>query len=337
MSNIIDTTPGPSSSTDVVGSSRKHYLTAHSHSNGGTDVDGEGLPRPLNLPWVKGILIGKGVDVTNVYLGLNSATGKIMAVKQFKLPNTATRPIDRVRLRGVVDFFQNEVKMMKDLDHKNVVKYLGWVITPGYLTLLLEYVPGGTIATCLQYHGRFQEEITKSFTMQLLDGLSYLHGNGIIHKALKGSSILVDHRGTCKISQFAFSERTQRRSREDKKYLPTKGRVFWMAPEVIEIDPDKWYDEKLDIWSLGCVVMEMWTGVRPWNGLDDIPVMFKLAVEKVSPPLPEHIQVGELGMDFKKRCFERSGCPFLFDIIMLVDLTKNDPLFSSEKLAEQQL
>ena len=147
--------------------------------------------------WVRGELIGKGT-YGKVYVALNATTGEMIAVKQVEIPRTENDRNDS-RQVTVVEALKLESETLKDLDHQNVVQYLGFEETPRYLSMLviapytigipltephsfLEYVPGGSIASILRKHGRFNENVTKSFTAQILDGLDYLHSKGIIHR-----------------------------------------------------------------------------------------------------------------------------------------------------------
>jgi len=79
--------------------------------------------------------------------------------------------------------------------------------------------------------------------------------------------------GTCKISDFGISKRTDDSS--GGAFTAMQGTVFWMAPEVINTQK-KGYNFKIDIWSVGCVVLEMWAGMRPWMGDEAVAVMFKV-------------------------------------------------------------
>lgn len=88
---------------------------------------------------------------------------------------------------------------------------------------------------------------------------------------LKADNILVERQGTCKISDFGIAKKGEEAS------TGMKGTVFWMAPEVV--GPGKTgYTAKVDIWSMGCVILEMWSGVRPWHGEETIPVMLKVCL-----------------------------------------------------------
>lgn len=79
--------------------------------------------------------------------------------------------------------------------------------------------------------------------------------------------------GICKISDFGISKRTD----DDSAHTALQGTVFWMAPEVINTQK-KGYNLKIDIWSVGCVVLEMWAGNRPWIGDEAVAVMFKVCL-----------------------------------------------------------
>ena len=76
----------------------------------------------------------------------------------------------------------------------------------------------------------------------------------------------------CKISDFGISKRTD--DNGGGAFTAMQGTVFWMAPEVINTQK-KGYNFKVDIWSVGCVVLEMWAGKRPWTGEEMVAVMFK--------------------------------------------------------------
>jgi mitogen-activated protein kinase kinase kinase len=148
------------------------------------------------------------------------------------------------------------------------------------LISFLEYVPGGSVAGCLRKHGKFDDQVSRSFTSQILAGLDYLHQNGIIHRDLKADNILVDPSGVCKISDFGISKRTDDIN-ENGIHTSMQGSVFWMAPEVVQAGrkgEKLGYNGKVDIWSLGCVVLEMWAGRRPWQDVDAIAVIYEVCV-----------------------------------------------------------
>ena len=153
--------------------------------------------RTAILKWVQGGLIGEGT-YGKVYTALNAVTGEMIAVKQVKIPR-AEDDKDASRRMTAVEALKLESEALKDMDHQNIVRYLGFEETPEYLNMLvlaslrrwhpligpyrfLEYVPRGSVASILRRHGRFNENVTKYFTAQILDGLDYLHSKGIIHR-----------------------------------------------------------------------------------------------------------------------------------------------------------
>uniref|UniRef100_A0A0W0FGM3 Putative kinase-like protein n=1 Tax=Moniliophthora roreri TaxID=221103 RepID=A0A0W0FGM3_MONRR len=251
---------------------------------------------PTTFKWVRGEMIGKG-SYGKVFLALNATTGEMMAVKQVELPRT---PSDRNDSRQitVVQALKLEIETLKDLDHPNIVQYLGFEETPSNLSIFLEYVPGGSIGSVLLKHGKLSEVNTKSFTGQILNGLEYLHSKGILHRDLRTDNILVEASGICKIFDFAVSKWTE----DFPAATLLQGTVFWMAPEVVNLQGTQ-YSVKVDIWSVGCMVLEMLAGTQPWTGDEMLAVMFKLYQEKVPPPVPEGVVLSEAGDDFRKKCF----------------------------------
>ncbi|KAK1218098.1 MAP kinase kinase kinase activity protein [Marasmius sp. AFHP31] len=259
-------------------------------------------PSPVRLTafkWVRGELVGRGT-YGRAYLALNTTTGEMMVVKQVDLPQTRNERGD-TRLEAVLEAFKLESETLRDLDHPNIMQYLGYEETPTNLNMFLEYVPGGSVGSVLLKHGKLSEPITISFSAQILTGLEYLHSKGILHRDLKANNIFVQLDGVCKISGFSVSKHITKRGRA---YTAMRGSVFWMAPEVIAPPINLGYDFKVDIWSFGCVVLEMLTGTRPWSGVADFPAMFKVSQEKTPPPIPEGVVLSELAVDFlRRKCF----------------------------------
>ncbi|KAJ3763050.1 MAP kinase [Lentinula raphanica] len=289
-------------STKLWGSKLEEVTTENerfTRSNSGAPESPSGSG-PTTFKWVRGELIGRGT-YGRVYLALNATTGEMMAVKQVDIPQTASDKNDS-RQATVVQALKSESETLKDLDHPNIVQYLGFEETPSNLSIFLEYVPGGSIGSVLLKHGKFREDVTKSFTGQILSGLEYLHSKGILHRDLKADNILVEMSGVCKISDFGISKRTAEQALGGGAATAMQGTVFWMAPEVIN-PQGKVYNSKIDIWSVGCVVLEMWAGMRPWNGDEMVAVMFKLASSKSPPPVPEGLILSELADDFRRKCF----------------------------------
>lgn len=243
--------------------------------------------------WMKGSLIGEG-SFGSVFLALHAITGELMAVKQVEIPS-ATKGTDfDQRKNSMVTALKHEIELLQGLHHPNIVQYLGTSADDQYLNIFLEYVPGGSIATMLQQYNTFQEPLIKNFVRQILTGLSYLHSRDIIHRDIKGANILVDNKGGIKISDFGISKRVEastvlgsRASGIAGNHLhrpSLQGSVYWMAPEVVRQTA---HTKKADIWSLGCLVVEMFLGAHPFPDSSQLQAIFAIGSNQARPPPPE--------------------------------------------------
>jgi mitogen-activated protein kinase kinase kinase len=280
-------------------------------------LPGNDLPkRQTTFRWFKGQLIGKGT-FGRVYLGMNATTGEFLAVKEVEV-NSKAAGGDKAKMKEMVAALDQEIDTMQHLDHMNIVQYLGCERKETSISIFLEYISGGSIGSCLRKHGRFEESIVASLTRQTLSGLAYLHQEGILHRDLKADNILLDVDGTCKISDFGISKKTDNIYGNDKTNS-MQGSVFWMAPEVIQSQGEG-YSAKVDIWSLGCVVLEMFSGRRPWAREEAVGAIYKIANGE-APPIPEDIQetIGHLAVAFMMECFSvyviAGLSPFILDMI----------------------
>lgn len=239
--------------------------------------------------WMKGALIGQG-SFGSVYLALHAVTGELLAVKQVETPSPGANSQSASRKKSMIDALKREISLLRDLRHPNIVQYLGCGSSVEYLNIFLEYVPGGSVQTMLNSYGALPEPLVRSFVRQILNGLSYLHNRDIIHRDIKGANILVDNKGTIKISDFGISKKLEATNilngANNNKHRPSlQGSVFWMAPEVVKQTS---YTRKADIWSLGCLVVEMMTGTHPFPDCTQLQAIFKIGGSKATPTIPEH-------------------------------------------------
>lgn len=256
--------------------------------------------RQTTFRWFKGQLIGKGT-YGRVYLGMNATTGEFLAVKEVEV-NPKAAGGDKNKMKELVAALDQEIDTMQHLDHVNIVQYLGCERKETSISIFLEYIPGGSIGSCLRKHGKFEESVVSSLTRQTLSGLAYLHREGILHRDLKADNILLDVDGTAKISDFGISKKTDNIYGNDKTNS-MQGSVFWMAPEVIRSQGEG-YSAKVDIWSLGCVVLEMFAGRRPWSKDEAVGAIYKIANGE-TPPIPEEVSaaVTVVALSFMWDCF----------------------------------
>ncbi|KAG0211097.1 ATP binding [Mortierella sp. GBA30] len=248
--------------------------------------------------WIRGKFIGVG-SFARVSLGWHRQFGTFMAVKQVELPVNNSYKEDKQKT--LVEALEREIDLLKQLHHERIVQYIGSDIEKGHINIFLEYVPGGSIATLLANYGPFSEILVRSFVKQILEGLDYLHECDIIHRDIKGANILVDNKGCIKISDFGISKKVEDhlKSINLKSSRPSlQGSTFWMAPEVVKQIETTY---KADIWSLGCLVVEMFTGTHPFPQFSQMQALFQIG-SNCTPDIPEDIS--DDAKDFLKMTFE---------------------------------
>ncbi|KAL8237416.1 hypothetical protein R6Q59_018497 [Mikania micrantha] len=234
------------------------------------------------IRWRRGELIGCGA-FGQVYMGMNLDSGELLAVKQVSIAaNSVFKEKTQVHIREL----EEEVKLLKNLSHPNIVRYLGTVREEETLNILLEFVPGGSISSLLGKFGAFPEAVIRMYTKQLLLGLDYLHKNGIMHRDIKGANILVDNKGCIKLADFGASKQVVELA-NGSGAKSMKGTPYWMAPEVIL---QTGHSFSADIWSVGCTVIEMATGKPPWSQhYQEVAALFYIGTTKSHPPIPDQL------------------------------------------------
>jgi mitogen-activated protein kinase kinase kinase len=255
----------------------------------------------ISIRWQQGRFIGAGA-FGSVYLAVNLDSSTLMAVKEIKFQELSGLP-------NLYTQIKDELNVMEMLHHPNVVEYYGIEVHRDKVYIFEEYCQGGSLATLLE-HGRIEDEgIIQVYTMQMLEGLAYLHSKGIVHRDIKPDSmlfyyegmrrfthlasldILLDHLGVIKFVDFgaakilARNQRSMQRSRRGTESIPSgstssltpligaglgslTGTPMYMSPEIIKNDK-RGRHGAMDIWSLGCVVLECATGKKPWSNLDN--------------------------------------------------------------------
>ncbi len=231
-----------------------------------------------------GDCLGKGA-FGSVYRALNWGTGETVAVKQIKLADLPKSELRVIML---------EIDLLKNLDHPNIVKYNGFVKTPETLNIILEYCENGSLHSISKNFGRFPENLVALYMSQTLQGLVYLHEQGVIHRDIKGANILTTKQGLVKLADFGVASRTT-----GLHEASVVGTPYWMAPEVIELTGAT---TASDIWSLGCTVIELLDGKPPYHALQPMPALFRI-VNDDHPPLPQGASPSAL--DFLMQCFQK--------------------------------
>ncbi|XP_024974916.1 mitogen-activated protein kinase kinase kinase 5-like [Cynara cardunculus var. scolymus] len=250
---------------------------------------------PRHSQWQKGKLIGRGT-FGSVYVGANRETGALCAMKEVEILPDDPKSVECIKQ------LQQEINVLSQLKHPNIVQYYGSEIVGDRFYIYLEYIHPGSINKYARDHcGGMTESIVRNFTRHIVSGLAYLHGTKTIHRDIKGANLLVDANGVVKLADFGMAKHLT-----GQVDLSLKGSPYWMAPELLlgEKQKDSCPDLALavDIWSLGCTIIEMMNGKPPWSEYEGPAAMFK--VIKETPPIPETMSSD--GKDFLRCCFVRN-------------------------------
>lgn len=260
------------------------------------------------IRWQRGLEIGKGAFGT-VCLGMNIDTGELMAVKSIELSM-----LNSSRQQQQLQQIHQEIQLMRRLRHRHIVRYLGAEFRQQKFNVLLEYCPGGSVAGLIKNFGALSESLARNFIRDALLGLAFLHTNHIIHRDIKGGNILVDHGGCVKLADFGCSKELEGlllsdsgsdvgvdRSGEEnlRDNASIKGSPYWMAPEVVRGHGNV---PQSDVWAIGCVVIEMMTGLPPFSHLHPISAMYNIGNTRVPPPFPSNMS--SEGRDFLTKCLQ---------------------------------
>lgn len=231
-----------------------------------------------------GDCLGRGA-FGSVYRALKWSTGETVAIKQVRLADLP---------KSELNVIMQEIDLLKNLHHPNIVKYHGFVKTVENLYIILEYCENGSLHSICKNFGKFPENLVSLYTAQVLQGLLFLHEQGVIHRDIKGANILTTKEGLVKLADFGVATKAQGLTEGS-----VVGTPYWMAPEVIELSGAT---TASDIWSLGCTVIELLDGKPPYHKLAPMPALFRI-VNDDHPPLPEG--ASPLVRDFLMQCFQK--------------------------------
>ena len=230
--------------------------------------------------------IGRGASGV-VYKALNFQTGGTVAVKE-------------VALRGVgkdqLQLLQREIDLLKLLKNPYIVQYRESFNTRDTLYIVMEFVENGSLSNILRKFGQLPEALVAMYTLQVLEGLNYLHEQGVIHRDIKGANILISTDGQVKLADFGVATKVQDNQPDANSVV---GTPYWMAPEIIQMSG---FTTASDIWSVACTVVELVTGAPPYFELQPMSALFRI-VHDPSPPMPPAIS--DALRDFLTLCFRK--------------------------------
>ena len=176
----------------------------------------------------------------------------------------------------------------------------------GEVRIYMQYMSGGSLSSIIKQYGALSETIIAKFTKQIVLGLHYLHSHGVVHRDLKGANILADSDGNVKLADFGASKHIQGLpllADNSELCKSIRGSLYWMAPEILKRER---YGRKVDIWSLGCVIIEMASGTHPWHDISTYSQLCLAVAQQKTPMIPEHLsdvckELVRMMLDYNKR------------------------------------
>ncbi|VDN08412.1 unnamed protein product [Thelazia callipaeda] len=245
--------------------------------------------------------IGSGKFGT-VYVVMNLTENCLMAMKQIRIERN-----DKALL-ALVD----EVENLSLLDHPNLVKYYAVEVHREELLIFMEYCSEGTLeGVCRE--GLLDMQCVRRYTHFLLKGVEYIHKKMIIHRDIKPANIFLGTKDVLKLGDFGSSVRLKNGSTACGEVAEWVGTPAYMAPEVqtlggrIEISGKEelaGYGRAADIWSVGCVVLEMCTGKPPWHECEQVlQIVFRVG-SGMRPTIPQSLQADATCYSFLEQCFQ---------------------------------
>jgi len=270
--------------------------------------DGSLTPRAvdlcMNVNLRPGETIGSG-SFGRVFTAQHMVTGALVAVKEVLLKKEGESCSKEEQ-----EALLTELEFCGVFAHPNIVQYLGQELRPNSsdperLYLFLEYCSGGSVASQLGIFGPLDNALIARHTQQLLSGLGYLHSMSppVAHRDLKCANILLTQDGVVKLADFGCAKRMGPEDAKPGQHVVV-GSVYWAAPEMLEgAGP---ISVAVDIWSLGCCLLEMATAAHPWASrkLGNILHAWKVISRSDElPDIPENIETWVQG--FIRACLQR--------------------------------
>lgn len=227
------------------------------------DAIKEWTPRGANT-FEKIDKIGKGT-YSNVYKARDLITGKIVALKKVRFDNLEPES---------VKFMAREILVLRKLDHPNVIKLEGLVTSrlSSSLYLVFEYMEHDLAGLASAHGVKFTEPQVKCYMKQLLSGLEHCHNNGVLHRDIKGSNLLIDNNGILKIADFGLASFYDP---QHKQPMTSRVVTLWYRPPELLLGAT-YYSVGVDLWSAGCILAELLAGKPIMPGRTEVEQLHKI-------------------------------------------------------------
>ncbi|XP_071693437.1 probable serine/threonine-protein kinase At1g54610 [Rutidosis leptorrhynchoides] len=231
------------------------------------DVAGDALkdwtPRRANS-FEKIDKIGQGT-YSNVYKARDLITGKIVALKKVRFDNLEPES---------VKFMAREILILKKLNHPNIIKLQGLVTSrmSCSLYLIFEYMEHDLSGLAAIQGVKFTEPQVKCYIKQLLSGLDHCHQNGVLHRDIKGSNLLIDNDGILKIADFGLASFY---NPQHKQPMTSRVVTLWYRPPELLLGAT-YYGVGVDLWSAGCILAELLAGKPILPGRTEVEQLHKI-------------------------------------------------------------
>ncbi|XP_014284835.1 mitogen-activated protein kinase kinase kinase kinase 5 isoform X5 [Halyomorpha halys] len=213
--------------------------------------------------------IGSGT-YGDVYKAKRLSTNDLAAIKVIKL-----EPGDDFAI------IQQEILMMKDCRHQNIIAYYGSYLRRDKLWICMEYCGGGSLQDIYHITGPLTELQISYMCKETLHGLAYLHGMGKMHRDIKGANILLTENGDVKLADFGVSAQITATINKRKSFI---GTPYWMAPEVAAVERKGGYNQLCDIWAVGITAIELAELQPPMFDLHPMRALFLMSKSGFKPP-----------------------------------------------------
>ncbi|KAG9484179.1 hypothetical protein GDO78_009865 [Eleutherodactylus coqui] len=176
---------------------------------------------------------------------------------------------------------QQEIIMMKDCKHTNIVAYFGSYLRRDKLWICMEFCGGGSLQDIYHVTGPLSEQQIAYVSRETLQGLYYLHSKGKMHRDIKGANILLTDNGHVKLADFGVSAQITATIAKRKSFI---GTPYWMAPEVAAVERKGGYNHLCDIWAVGITSIELAELQPPMFDLHPMRALFLMTKSNFQPP-----------------------------------------------------